>query len=255
MVCSSTSSGGPRNEWRKTVPGCGRHRLHAIDNMAPTEFAEPCLAICNPLQPTVHHNSHYGRSIFRAWSSWLPPAGTIDCRHRARRRRYLVSTGDEASGLFRREPGQPAWLFTGYRIRRTILRFPRVSSAITATSLHWTSANHSPPRAVVARGSLALLIRDRISRLNVHFELAKWMAVRTPPKRPRRNPTARLLPRRDSTPKHSTIDLCNSDNQRCPSHTRRHGQHPDPALLVSPDGLVPDRGLTRDSAGSNLACS
>ncbi len=103
--------------------------------------------------------------------------------------------------------------------------------------------------------SLALLIRDRISRLNVHFELAKWMAVRTPPKRSHWNPTARLLPRRNSTPKHSTSDLCNSDNQRCPSHTRRHGQHPDPALLVSPDRLVPDRGLTRNSAGSNLACS
>src|SRR6266581_193191 len=223
--------------------------------MAPTEFAEPCLAIRNPLQPTVHHNSHYGRSIFRAGSSWLPPAGPIDCRHRARRRRYLVSTGDEASGLFRREPGQPAWLFTGYRIRRTILRFPRVSSAITATSLHWTSANHSPPRAVVARGSLALLIRDRIPRLNIHFESTKRMAVRTPPMRPRRHTTASLIPGRDPSTQHPACHLRNSHNQCRPSHTRRHGQHPDPALLVSPDRLVPDCGLTRNSAGSNLACS
>ncbi len=96
--------------------------------------------------------------------------------------------------------------------------------------------------------------RDRLPRLNVHFESTKWMAIRATPKRPRRNPTASLLPGRDSSTQHSASHLCNSHNQRRPSNTRRHGHCPDPTLLVSPYWLVIDRRLTCARSRSDLAC-
>src|SRR5437588_1998961 len=162
---------------------------------------------------------------------------------------------DEAAGLFRREPSQPARLPDRYRIRRTILRLPRISRPIATTSLHRTSPHRSPHRPVVPSRSLALLIRNRLPRLNLHLKSAKWMAVRTTPKCPRRNPTASLLPGRDSSTQHSASNILDSDNQCRPSHTRRHGQHPDPTLLVSCCRLVSDRSLAHNRLGSNLASS
>src|SRR5207244_12203063 len=123
-IWSWTASGGRRNERSKTVPGCGRHRLHAVDNVAPKKFAEPGLAVRNSVQPTIHHNSHDGRTILRAGSNRLTPTGPINCWHGTRSRRNLVSSGDEVAGLFRREPGQPARLPARHRVRGIILRVP-----------------------------------------------------------------------------------------------------------------------------------
>src|SRR5207247_9744273 len=107
-ICAETASGELRNEQCKTVPRRGRHRLHAIDNLAPTEFTEPSLVIRYSVQPTLHHNSHNWWTVLRAGSNRLTATGPVDCRNGTSRRRNMVQIRDEASGLFRREPGQPA---------------------------------------------------------------------------------------------------------------------------------------------------
>ena len=160
----------------------------------------------------------------------------------------------QSSKTFRREPGQPVRLPARYRIRGAILRLPGASSAASATHLHRTPSPVPPRCTTISRGCLALLIGNRLPRLNVHFESTKWMAIRATPKRPRRNPTASLLPGRDSSTQHSASHLCNSHNQRRPSNTRRHGHCPDPTLLVSPYWLVIDRRLTCARSRSDLAC-
>src|SRR5207245_10585187 len=131
---------------------------------------EPCLAIRYSVQPTIHHNSHDGRTILRAGSNRLTPAGAINCRHWTRRRRNMVSTRDEASGLFRREPSQPARLPAGYRVRGTILRLPCPSTATSPAPPHPISTNLSPRRNSISRWSLALLILVRIPRLNLNLK-------------------------------------------------------------------------------------
>src|SRR5207245_8148608 len=94
-------------------------------------------------------------------------------------------------------------------------------------------------RNSISPGGLALLISHSLPRLNLHLKSAKRMAVRTPPERPRRNPTSSLLPSRDSSTQYSATHLCYPNNQRGPSNTRRYGHCSDPTLLVSTDGLVP----------------
>jgi len=109
------------------------------------------------------------------------------------------------------------------------------------------------PRIIVSRRSLAVLISHRISRLNLHLEPAKRMAVRTPPKRPGWNTTASLLPSRDSSPRYSTDHICYSHNQRRPSHTRRNGECPDPTVLVSSNRLAAHCSLTLDCSSCDFA--
>src|SRR6266851_1762958 len=135
-ICLWTSLGGTRNERGQTVPCSGHHRLHAVDNVAPKESAQSCLAVRNSVQPIIHHNSHDRRTILRTRSSRLPATRAIDCRHRTGRRCNLVSTGDEALGFFRREPSQPARLPARHCIRRIILRIPNISGAITTVSVY-----------------------------------------------------------------------------------------------------------------------
>src|SRR5439155_18461414 len=159
------------------------------------------------------------------------------------------------SRLFRREPGQPDRLPARHRIRWTILRIPSTGSAATTTRLHRSSSHLSPGRTLIARGSLAILIRDRLPRLNLHIESTERMAVGTPPKRPCRNNTTCLLPSRDSAPQHSACRLCDSNDPRRSPHTRRHGCRTQSALLVPTNRLASNRGLTRDRPGSNLARS
>jgi len=60
---------------------------------------------------------------------------------------------------------------------------------------------------------------------------------------------------RDSSTQHSASNIRDSDNQCRPSHTRRHGQHPDPTLLVSCCRLVSDRSLAHNRLSGNLASS
>src|SRR5207249_11361844 len=132
-------------------------------------------------------NRHRYSMILRRLSILMSAILTVYSWNWHRTRLVMLSAGEIALRLFRRVTGQPDRLPARHRIRWTILRIPSTGSAATTTRLHRSSSHLSPGRTLIARGSLAILIRDRLPRLNLHIESTQRMAVGTPPKRPCRN--------------------------------------------------------------------